>query len=698
MKKILMKTTTILLLAVMIFAFTGCAELFQIENTEQLPRFKNFEAMIEYMKNMGPGYTYGMRGGGMLDSAMAEGEAIAPSASKDDAANTEQSASHGETNVQVEGIDEADVIKNDGRYLYFIAGNRLVIVDAIDPGNMTISSKIVLDDMSSFYEMYITGNYLTAIGYTYEAVMVEEPASSDDDKDIMPGRYTQGKSYTFAQVYDISNRTTPVLAREYKIEGSLLSSRVKDGNLYLITNKWAYLYGYAEDAQPKAEDILPYRYDSTVSKNSTMITPGEISYLPNPVDNSFMTISVMDIDSGKAVKTDTVMGGGSTVYMSHNALYIVKPVFYFFPGILEMNAVDSAVSIDSEGAPETGTATTSDEAPVKETTAPEPEEPKTAIYKYDLTGNTVRYAGMGEVKGDVLNQFSMDEFNGNFRIATTLWTNRGTVNNVFILDKNMKNVGSVENLAPGERIYSVRFSGNTGYVVTFRNMDPLFVLDLSNPSNPKVTGELKIPGFSNYLHPVGDGFLLGLGVDTKEIYTKDENGNEIVTGFQTGGLKLSLFDVRDPFNPMEVDTLVIGKQGSYSEAQYNHRAFTWWPEKNAAMFSAQINNSQGYKEYNSWQEGAVIVNVVSGKLSLKGILPASTDQGIYWSYYTPTRVTYINNTVYYMQMGMLMAYNYDTMLPLGKLMVSEIAPRQIEPMRPDAEPTELPVPDSDDNE
>jgi uncharacterized secreted protein with C-terminal beta-propeller domain len=684
MKKVLLKTTTFLLLVLMIFAFTGCAELFQIETTEQLPRFKNFEAMLEYMKNTGQGYMYNMRGG-MPESAMAEDSAQDPSPSK----GGDEGTSHGETNVQVEGIDEADVIKNDGRYLYFIAGNQLVIVDAADPSNMNVVSKILLENSASFSEMYLTGNKLTTIGYTWDEVVYTD--SSSGEKDIAPGRILPGKSYVFARVYDVSNKTNPVMTREYKIEGSMLSSRVKDGKLYLITNKWAYFW-YGEDVQPRAEEVLPYRYDSAVSKESTMITPNEISYVENPVDNSFMTISVMSIDNNQAVKTETVMGGGSTVYMSHNALYIVKPVFYFFPAILEVADAETSTATSEEEAAE----------PPRGTVTPEPEEPKTVIYKYNLTGNTVKYSGMGEVKGDVLNQFSMDEFNGNFRIATTQWTNEGTVNNVFILDSNMRNVGSVLNLAPGERIYSVRFSGNTGYVVTFRNMDPLFVLDLSNPSNPRVTGELKIPGFSNYLHPVGDGLLLGLGVDTKEIYTKDENGNEIVTGFQRGGLKLSLFDVSDPFNPKEIDTLVIGKEGSYSEAQYNHKAFTWWPEKNAAMFSAQINNSQGYKEYSSWQEGAVIVNVVNGKLSLKGILPAATDQGMYWSYYTPTRVTYINNTVYYLQMGTLMTYDYDTMLPQGQLKVVEATdydgPYREEPMP--VEPDEAPAPetDSDDDE
>lgn len=671
MKKVIIKISTILLIAVMVFAFSGCSELFQVNNVEKLPRFKDFDAMVEYMGNLNQ--AYGWRGG--LFPEMAAEDSAQPSNGAKDSSEGGNSSSHGETNVQVEGVDEADVIKNDGRYIYFVAGNRLVIVDAGNPANMSVISKIVLDDMSGFSEMYLTGNLLTVLGYTYEDVYMTD--ASDGGK-LMPDRYIPGKSYTFAQVYDISNKTNPIMTREYRIEGSVLSSRVKDGNLYLITNKWAYYYG--GDIMPRAEDILPYQYDSTVSDDSKMIQPGDIAYLPYPVDNSFMTISVMDINSNDAVNSETVMGGGSTVYMSLNALYIVKPVYYYWPVSIGMT---DEIPTDGSGSAEA-------------TKAPEPEEPKTAVYKYDLVGKTVQYAGTGEVKGDILNQFSMDEFNGNFRIATTLWTENGTVNNVYILDKNMNNTGSVENLAPGERIYSVRFSGNTGYVVTFRNMDPLFVLDLSNPSNPKVTGELKIPGFSNYLHPVGDGLLLGLGVETNEVYIKDENGKEIVTGFQTGGLKLSLFDVSDPYNPLEIDTLVIGKQGSYSEAQYNHKAFTWWPEKNAALFSAQINNSVGYNDYNSWQEGAVIVNIINRQLSLKGIMPTDNNQGIYWSYYTPTRVTYINNTVFYMQMGLLKTYDYDTMLPIGKLMISEIMPQTDGTVKPYETPVEVPVEAPDD--
>ena len=553
MKKVLIKTTIFLLIAVMAFALTGCDELFQVERTEQLPKFKDFNALLEYMQKMPQGYMYGMRGG-MAEESAAMDDATAPGA-KNEAQGDGQS--HGETNVQVAGIDEADVIKNDGRYLYFVAGNRLVIVDAIDPANMTVAGRIVLDDMSSFSEMFITGNRLTAIGYSYEENTVNK---ENNEKKVAPGYIIPGRSFTFAKVYDITDRSNPVMTREFKIEGSPLSTRVKDNKLYLVTNKWAYFYG-AEGVQPRAEDILPVKYDSKAGKDSTMINPGEIAYLPNPVDNSFMTISVMEINGNQAVKTETVMGGGSTVYMSHNALYIVKPAMYFFP------LLETAVSVDESAE---GSATSEEAPAVAQPT--KPPEPKTAIYKYDLTGNTVKYAGTGEVKGDVLNQFSMDEFNGFFRIATTDWGRGESNNNVYILDSNMKNVGAVKNLAPGERIYSVRFSGNTGYVVTFRNMDPLFVLDLSNPSNPKVLGELKIPGFSNYLHPVGDGLLLGLGVDTQEIYMKDDTGTEY----------LILFTSPERATEFIKDFPGYGDGGLLAE-------FTWIMEKMGVGFGISLN-------------------------------------------------------------------------------------------------------------
>lgn len=300
MKKTLTKTLTMILLAAMIFSFTGCAELLGIEPSEKLPTFKDFDELVEYMQNTSRNYGWGMRDGGVVSPknvVLAE-----ESASADSSANESQgTGSHGETNIQVEGVDEADVIKNDGRYIYFIAGNNLVIVDAQDPANMSVAGKIVLDEGSGFAEMFLTGNTLTTIGYTYEDMPYEETSSN---KDIMPGRYIPVKNYTFVKVYDVSDKGNPEMTREYMIEGSMLSSRMTGGKLYLVTNKWAYFYG--ADGAPRAEEILPYKYDSKKDEGTTMIEPADIAYLPNPVDNSFMNISVMDVDGNRAVQVEKI--------------------------------------------------------------------------------------------------------------------------------------------------------------------------------------------------------------------------------------------------------------------------------------------------------------------------------------------------------------------------------------------------------
>lgn len=198
---------------------------------------------------------------------------------------------------------------------------------------------------------------------------------------------------------------------------------------------------------------------------------------------------------------------------------------------------------------------------------------KTVIHKIAINQGNLEYQNFGEVTGQALNQFSMDENNGYFRIATTknqTWPQfaeddrKASYNNLYVLDKDLKTVGSVENLAEGEQIYSVRFMQDRAYMVTFKQMDPLFVIDLKDPKAPKVLGKLKIPGFSNYLHPYDENTLIGLGRDTKE----NEWG-----GATNGGVKLSLFDVSDVENPKEIDSYVIGDSGASSIALDDHKAF-----------------------------------------------------------------------------------------------------------------------------
>jgi inhibitor of cysteine peptidase len=287
----------------------------------------------------------------------------------------------------------------------------------------------------------------------------------------------------------------------------------------------------------------------------------------------------------------------------------------------------------------------------------------TDITKFRIDGMNIGYAGSGKVKGNLLNQFSMDEFEGNLRVATTVWEEG---NNLFVLDGSLNIIGSVTGLAKGETIYSVRFMGDKGYIVTFRTMDPLFVFDLSDPRAPKVTGELKMPGFSNYLHPVGDGLILGIGMETRELIERDAAGNETAVGFRQGGLKISLFDVSDMGKPREITNLVIGESGSYSEALYNHKAVMVDAASQRIVFDAFIAKG---KDWSKSDQGALVISYKDKNVVQKGLL--KYEQPEVYGKYIPygRRAVYIGDTLYYIQDGIINAFDYDSLEKTGSLVL-----------------------------
>jgi uncharacterized secreted protein with C-terminal beta-propeller domain len=267
----------------------------------------------------------------------------------------------------------------------------------------------------------------------------------------------------------------------------------------------------------------------------------------------------------------------------------------------------------------------------------------------------LEYAATGEVTGHVLNQFSMDENGDYFRIATTksrVWSRYeeeriDPYSNLFVLDMDLKQIGELKNLAPGERIYSVRFMQGRAYLVTFLQTDPLFVIDLEDPKNPKVLGELKIPGFSNYLHPFDEDHLIGLGKDTD----LTEWG-----GVRTKGVKLSLFNVADVANPKEVDTYILGDAGSDSIATRDHKAFLFSREKELLSIPVSIRESKGGGSYGKLNfVGAAVFDVTKDGFELKGRIDHSdggrASESDYWrgyNYYDNTvrRSLYIDDTLY----------------------------------------------------
>lgn len=505
-----------------------------------------------------------------------------------------------DTNEQVAGVNEADVIKTDGKYIYVALGKSIKIYLA-NNGKPILTDEIEMSvdpDTGQYIqltEMYTDGDRLVVLGARnsfYDWIRpIPEPMESTE-RSIMP--YRENKSYTYCGIYSIDQNGKSHLIKELEIEGSLLSSRKIDNVVYLVTNQYLY---YNTDS----ENFIPTFRDTTQSKDYKQIPIDRIMYYPNRLSSNYLIISAIDITNDKEpASINAFLGSGNLVYMSNNALYVAGNDFYTIWGTI------------------------------------------TNVSKFNVIGTKIGFAGGGMVDGSILNQFSMDEFEGNLRVATTNWQ-QDSKNAVYILDESLNQIGSIENIAPTERIYSTRFMGDKGYIVTFRQIDPLFVLDLSDPTVPKITGELKIPGFSNYLHPISQDVLLGIGQDVDE-----------KTGTQLG-IKLSLFDVSDQGKPREMNNLVLGSSGSYAEVLNNHKALMLHPDRNMIAFDASLSNTSGdYQK--SYFYGAMIIEArEDGTLK---VLQQISNEGLYGSYVK--RVIYIGDILYYVLDDNIRAFNIDT--------------------------------------
>ena len=540
------------------------------------------------------------------------------------------------TNEQVEGIEEADLVKTDGKFIYVASGNVVSIIRA-EGGTMTLADtlRMPLDDKSGqgihISELYIDKDRLVILGSRnlHQPYPADLPASSspavtepavDGKIGIMPPIYS--KNFVYTGVYSVSDTGKATLLKEFELEGNLLSSRKKADTVYLAVNKFNYYY--------IMNDVLPVLRDSAKSKEFTPLSVNKIMYYPGNTTPEYLMVAAIDIrEAATPSNVEAILGSGSQIYMNDHALYIARQDY-------------------SDGSGMT-----------------------TSLSKFSIDGTKIGFAGGGKVKGTLLNQFSMDEHNSHLRVATTLWGMEST-NAVYVLDSQLNVVGALENLAPGETIFSARFMGDKGYLVTFRQIDPLFVLDLSNPAAPKVTGELKVPGFSNYLHPVGEDLILGIGQDTRDIYTKTPSGEEIIIGTQTAGLKFSLFDVSDMGKPKELQTLTLGGSGSYAEMLYNHKAIMFDLKNQLFAFDGTITEDTGIdKTRQGMFNGAVVMTFdKAAGFTVKGqiaSLPAAQPpDGLYY-YSWVRRLTYIDNTLYYVQDGLIRAFDKGTLNPLGSL-------------------------------
>lgn len=506
------------------------------------------------------------------------------------------------TNEQVAGVNEADIVKTDGKFIYY-ANSDSVKVYLANNGKPVltdeIKSKIDKEkgEIIAYNQLYIDKNRLVVIG-TREGLnnWIRPLEAMMEAKSIMP--YPDQRTYVYVGIYSINENGKLKLLKEVEVDGNMMSSRKTNNTLYLLSNK--YVYSYEGDANSK----FPLFKDSSLGLDYRELPLDRIMYYPyRPADN-YLLITAIDIqNTDKTANIQAFLGSGRDIYMTPDNLYVV--------------AEDYSNTLGSI----------------------------TNIARFKIDGLKIGYSGGGYVKGSILNQFSMDEWDGNFRIATNRW-DRESSNSLYILDKDLEQIGAIENLAVGERIYSVRFMQDKAYIVTFRQVDPLFVIDTSNPSNPKLLGELKIPGFSNYLHPISEHTLLGIGQDVDE-----------KTG-QQGGIKLSLFDVFDSANPKEIHSIVLGQSGSYAEVLNNHKALMVDNNRDIVGFHALLNkNSKDFVR--DMISGAVLVKIKDEKqLEILDTIAVEAGNN---QYYSEKRLLVIDKVLYYIGEEGIRAFEYENL-------------------------------------
>lgn len=533
-------------------------------------------------------------------------------------------AEYSTTNIQVSGVDEADIVKTDGRYIYMISEGNIFVIEAYPPEKMKKISEIRIK--GNPIGLFINNDRLAVL--KYDSIAFEE-------EDYPCYRWA-----TVLEVYDISNTSNPVLKKRVSTDGSYLSSRMIGRHVYIVATS-PVIRIFNEDWKVSTPQIM-------VGDNIVDIPPDKIFYSDaTEVPESYTTIVAVDLYSEEGVEYKSVLTGyASCMYVSLDNIYVAMPKQFWIRDGKE----------------------------------------STEIHRIRINGLDIKCEASGEVPGRVLNQFSMDEYEGYFRIATTtghvarFLSEATSANHVYILDsETLQIVGRLEDLAPGEQIYSARFMGSKCYLVTFKKVDPLFTIDLSNPAEPKVLGKLKIPGYSDYLHPYDENHFIGIGKETVEA----EEGD--FAWYQ--GLKISLFDVSDVSSPREVGKIIIGDRGTDSPVLRDHHAFLFdrrrsllvIPILEAKIFREKYSGGIPPNTYGEYVfQGAYVFNISPDEgISLRGRithLENSEDlekSGYYFtSEYEVVRSLYIGDVLYTVSNGKIKANSITDLSEIAEIKLS----------------------------
>lgn len=495
-----------------------------------------------------------------LDSAMSsttgKGESLNSSSS-----SSTGSKDYSTTNIQVENVDEADITKTDGNYIYSLSDNYVVITDVQDPKNIKIASKISI-----------------SIGVPEDLILYNNKLVIISAAEYKSSGYNYN---TVVDIYNIDNKENPVKLKNYKLFEPYYTSRCINNRLYVISSGRLRKEGndivayYTENNKQIDLDLKNMYYLKDINTNiQTIISTVD---LDNPTDNVSVQSYLMDISNAYVSENNIYL-----LNQKYNSRYdIVKPISSLFTlkGAIGPFLYDEYDDEDYSNR-------------------------TTYIYKFNINENgLVKYDTKTTVSGQTINQFSVDEYDGNLRVA--LYDNNGS--KVVIFNNKLEKIGETSYLAPGENMYSSRFIGNKAYLVTYRTMDPLYVIDLSDPTNPTVLGELKIPGYSTYLHPYDENHLIGIGMETQETVRRDNYGKVISTSASIVGMKMAIFDVSDVYNPKQISSTVIGDRRTTSAILSNHKALLFSKEKE--LIAIPVNNyTEDFEVSNSTNSYSSIIN------------------------------------------------------------------------------------------
>ena len=472
------------------------------------------------------------------------------------------------TNVQVAGVDEGDIVKTDGTYIYILRDVELIIMKAEGTNVSEVSHTIVgsewesttnADDLGETSEkmpvaLYVTGDRAVVISSFFR--WVDSGSGADD----------VNSNYVVIDIYDIENRSEPKLMKSLGQDGYQVDSRMIGNTLFLCTAYYVY-----DPDQGSPEKFVPCLY---TDGNREPVTCGTIGLLPDADSTTYAVLTSYDVASAGMMNTQSILGGGETVYMNTENLFLCRT---------EYN--DNVVETGTDGPYEVTTHKT---------------DATTTINRFSIADGSLTYAATGTVPGGLNNQFSLDENNGYLRVATTeqnggykIYIDEGhkfenyepmetaQSNDLYVMNSDLQVVGSVTNLAPDESIYSARFDGDYAYLCTYRTVDPVFAVDLSDPADPNVIGALSLSGYSDYLHLWTDHQLFGLGMQTTEI--SSDNG----TTARIDGMKMVMIDTAEPAALKEESTLEI--DADYSQALYNHKAILVDQARDLIAFPAEGN-------------------------------------------------------------------------------------------------------------